>query len=344
VGLSRWDSIHHLLRLGLVGPETILDGHCSVTETLSRNRSVRVETAQRSFSVKQPRNPDEPDAQTMWTEATIFWLTAHDPAFRPLAPWLPRFFHYDERQKLLTVEFVTPAVSLAEALFGAGAPPPLLAEAGRAFALLHGAVSLAASGGQAARLLPATMPWVLEIGGAQSRYAPPNSAASWVLGELGRGEAVAALARLRGEWRSDRIVHGDGKAANLLILPDGSVRLIDWEIAAMGHPLWDVAGMLHSMLIPNPGAPPEPLAQAQARARPLAEAFWRGYVAGGPALAGIADPPDLVLRMAGARILQTCFESTHYGSVGPGVAPMLDMAAELMTRPQAARERWSWAA
>lgn len=338
MALSRWDCIQFLLRTGLVRPETLLDGDCRATETSSRNRIVRVETSEGSFLVKQPRDAAAADAQTMWTEATFFWLTANDPAFRRLAPWLPRFLHYDERQKLLAIEFVSPALSLAEALFAAGAPPPLLAEAGRAFAALHGPVSLAAAGG-ASRFFAPVLPWVLGIGGAENRYAPPNAAGASVLSDLhARTDVLQGLAGLRAAWRSDRIIHGDGKAANLLVLPAGGVRLIDWEIAGLGHPLWDVGGMIHSMLIPNPAAVPEPLSQAQARARPLAEAFWRGYGGEG------ASAADLAMRMAGARILQTCLESTHYGTVLPGVAAMLDMAAELIVRPQAALARWTWAA
>jgi aminoglycoside phosphotransferase (APT) family kinase protein len=53
-------------------------------------------------------------------------------------------------------------------------------------------------------------------------------------------------------------VHGDFKANNLLITPDGELTVIDWELAHPGDPLedlawtmlwrtrWDVVGGLHS--------------------------------------------------------------------------------------------------
>jgi Phosphotransferase enzyme family len=343
--LNRWQSIHHLLRLGLLSTEELLDRPLLATESVSRNQLIRIERQAGSVSIKQPKDAGRPDAATMWTEAAFFWSIAHDPAFGSLAGWVPRFFHYDEPQKILTIEYVAPAVTLAEKLLGVGIPPPLAAEVGRAFATLHGRVSLAAAGQPADRLFAALLPWVLTIGLPDTRYAPPTAAAAAVLGDLmRRPDAAAGLARLRSEWRPVRIIHGDAKATNILILPDDSIRLIDWEIAGKGDPLWDLGGLVHSLLLPNPGGIPEPLDQAQARARPLAEALWAGYVAGLPMLPPGPDPRVAVLRMAGARILQTCLESAHYGTSPPGAAALLDLASELMARPEAALERWSWAA
>ncbi|HEX9932832.1 MAG TPA: aminoglycoside phosphotransferase family protein [Allosphingosinicella sp.] len=345
--LSRWGAIHHLLRLGLLTPEDLVDGDLVAAEAVSRNRMVRIEPAAGpAFAIKQPKDAAQPDAATMWTEAAIFWLAANDPQFAPLAKWMPRFFHYDEPQKVLTIEFLRPAASLAEKMFGAGVPPRLAADAGRAFALLHGAVSLASIGAPSRRLFSALVPWALTLGLTDNRYFAPTQAAATVLREvMGRPGVAAGIARLRSGWRTERIVHGDAKAANLLIVGDGSVRVIDWEIAGLGEPLWDVGGVVHSLLVPNPGAAVEALEAAQARARPLVEAFWEGYRSGGPAVApaGPGDPRETVLRMAGLRIVQTSLESAHYGTISPGIAGMIDMAAELIVRPEAAKERWQWA-
>jgi aminoglycoside phosphotransferase (APT) family kinase protein len=45
----------------------------------------------------------------------------------------------------------------------------------------------------------------------------------------------------------DRIVHGDYRAGNVMIGPDGAVMaVLDWELATLGHPLADVAWLLTS--------------------------------------------------------------------------------------------------
>jgi hypothetical protein len=44
------------------------------------------------------------------------------------------------------------------------------------------------------------------------------------------------------------LVHGDPRTDNLMYTPDGSVILLDWALAANGHPGWDVGYLLSSCL------------------------------------------------------------------------------------------------
>jgi tRNA A-37 threonylcarbamoyl transferase component Bud32 len=345
--LSRADAIHHLLRIGLIAPAEVLDGAVTATEFFGRNHLIRVDRwSGCSFTIKQPRDVDAYDSMTMWTEAAIFWLSANDPEFERLARWMPRYFHYHEPDKVLTIEFVTGGDSLMAGLIAGTAPARLLAEVGSALATLHGPVSRATAAQPSRRLLGGHIPWVLTLGTPQMRYAAPNQVAASVLAEaLRRPETLGGLARARAELRSDQIVHGDAKGANVLILDDGSIRLIDWEIAALGDGLWDLAGLVQSLLVPNPLAPLGPLAAMQARAAPWLESLCSGYwrLEGAP-----VRPPgwqETLLRLAGARLLQTCLESVHHADqVPPAVPSLLHVATELIARPQAAREAWRWAA
>jgi len=345
--LSRWDAIHHLLRIGVITADELVDGAVTATEYYGRNHLIRVDRPGGcSFTVKQPRDADLPDAVTMWTEAAIFWLSVNDPDFARLRPWMPRYFHYHEPTKVLTIEYVAAADSLIARQIAGTVAPALLHEVGKAFATLHGPVSRALAGKPERRLFNDVLPWVLGLGSPQTRYAPPSPAAAAVHGELmRRPDALAALARARAEWRSHQVIHGDAKAANILVLDDGAIRLIDWEIAALGDGLWDLAGMAHSLIVPNPMAPSEALPEAAARARPWLEAFWAGYRAGDPALARVGDSRDAVLRLTGARMIQTCLESAHLAEqVSGAIPPLLQIALELLTRPEASRDRWQWAA
>ena len=345
--LSRREAIHHLLRIGMITADELVDGAVTATEYLGRNHLVRVDrTGGCSFTIKQPRDADAPDSMTMWTEATIFWLSANDPEFARLAHWMPRYFHYHEPAKTLTIEYITAGESLMAKLMAGAVAPSLLHEIGRAFATLHGPVSRALAAKPERRLFTTMLPWALALGSAGTRYAPPSPAAAAVHGEVvRRPDVLAALARTRAEWRGHQAIHGDAKAANILVLDDHSIRLIDWEIAGLGDGLWDLAGMAHSLIVPNPLAPPEALPAAAARARPSLEALWAGYRAGDPALPGLAASSDTVLRMTGARIIQTCLESAHLAThVSGALPPLLQIAFELLTRPEAARDHWRWAA
>jgi hypothetical protein len=344
--LTRLDAIHHLLRLGLITPAELLDGNLNVFETIGRNHMVRVERqGAPSFTLKQPRDSEAPDSMTMWTEAAIFWLTANDPEFARLARWLPHYYHYQESDKVLTIEYVTAADSLMAKLIQGAAAPGLVREVGEAFAMLHGAVSRGSAARPSRRLFRADLPWALTLGAADMRFAPTNPTAAALLGEILRGPGlVQALGRARADYRTGHVIHGDAKAANILILDDGSIRLIDWEIATMGDGLWDLAGMVHSLLLPNPMVPQEPLPVLRSRAAPLLEALCGGYAAGGIAAAR-GDWHETVLRLTGARILQTCLECVYRpGPMPPAIPSLLAVASALLTRPHEWKEGWRWAA
>jgi Ser/Thr protein kinase RdoA (MazF antagonist) len=230
-------------------------------------------------------------------------------------------------------------------LMAGAAPPALLREVGEAFATLHGAVSRGSAAGPSRRLFRSDLPWALTLGAPDMRFAPTNQTAAALLGEImRRPDGLAGLGRARAEYRTEHVIHGDAKAANILILDDGSIRLIDWEIATLGDGLWDLAGMVHSLLLPNPMVPQEPLPVLRARAAPALEALCGGYAAVG-ITATRGDWRETVLRLAGARILQTCLECVYYpGPMPPAIPSLLAVAFELLTRPQAWKEGWRWAA
>lgn len=67
---------------------------------------------------------------------------------------------------------------------------------------------------------------------------------------LAAGDAVdhAAL-NVRREWSAHAgRIHGDLKLEHVLLATDGTIHLIDWELAGAGPPLWDRAGLIQSTL------------------------------------------------------------------------------------------------
>jgi tRNA A-37 threonylcarbamoyl transferase component Bud32 len=346
--LTRRDALQHLMRLGLLTPDDLVTQAIVATEYIGRNHLVRFERPNAPcYIVKQPRDANAPDASTMWTEATIFWLSVNDPVFAVLAPWMPKYYHYDEPNKILTIELIAGAASLMEKqMTGGPLAPQLLHDVGRAFATLHGPASAVLREDRTRRVFRAGMAWVLNLGVPQSPFVPANQAAQSIVATvLLRPGAFAALAAARADWRDAQIVHGDAKAANVLVLADGAVRVIDWEIAALGDGLWDLAGMVQSLLMPNPMAAPEALEIAQPRAQTLIEALWAGYVAVLPPPAHLADARLTLLRLTGARMIQTCLEWAQVSNqIYPQTPNLLEMGLQLLIRPETSRQRWERAA
>jgi len=346
--LTRRDALQHLIRLGLLTPEDVVTQSITATEYIGRNHLVRFERPDAPcYIVKQPPDVNKPDAATMWTEAAIFWLSVNDPIFAVLRPWMPKYYHYDEPNKILTIELIAASDSLmAKQMAGAALDPRLLHDVGRAFATLHGPASQVLREERTRRLFRSGIAWALSLGLPQSPFLPATQAAQSIVATvLQRPDALQAMALARADWRDAHIVHGDAKAANVLILGDGTVRVIDWEIAALGDGLWDIAGLVQSLLMPNPTTGPDALDVAQTRANGLIEALWAGYTAVLPPPAHLADPRITLLRLTGARLVQTCLEWAQVSNqIYPQTPGVLQMGLELLTQPEASRERWRRAA
>ncbi|HZO92131.1 MAG TPA: phosphotransferase [Candidatus Baltobacteraceae bacterium] len=346
--LTRRDAIHHLLRLGLLAPADLVDGSVSASEYVGRNHLVRVEVAGRDgFVVKEPKVAGVPDAATMWIEAAIFWSAANDAEFAPLARALPRYHHYDEANGILTTELVAPARSLYE-LLAAGTPPAAqtFRELGRVFGALHGDVSHVLRRERVRRIFRTGPAWALTLGTPQQAFTASTEAGRVLLARvLGTPGLPAALELARAAWRDAHVIHGDAKATNVLVRADGSISVIDWEIAAIGDGLWDVAGLVHSLLIPTLSAPVDDLERAQERARPSLDALWDAYVAASREAPPGDDPLVTMLRLAGIRLIQTCLETTAYTErIDPLLEGTLRMGLELATAPERSSERWERAA
>lgn len=119
-------------------------------------------------------------------------------------------------------------------------------------AAMHRATARLAHAGALPAAFDGPLPWALRLfdgDGPAELWRHPMLAA--VLADAGRRPAlVAGVRRARGAWRPVALVHGDLKHDNLLVGPAGAT-VIDWEMARVGDPAWDLAGlMLRPLLDP----------------------------------------------------------------------------------------------
>ena len=137
------------------------------------------------------------------------------------------------------------------------------------------------------------------------------------------GALVDALTE---EWRPSCLVHFDVKGDNILLSAKRRARsgwLIDWELAALGDPAWDVGSMFADYLgvwlwsIPITGEHPPAHYLSLARfpltgIQPALRAFWQSYrqVRG---LTGMAATAFLLAatRYCAIRLIQRVHEQTR---------------------------------
>jgi Ser/Thr protein kinase RdoA (MazF antagonist) len=109
--------------------------------------------------------------------------------------------------------------------------------------------------------LVASVPWGLRLfdGDASADlWATPQFAR--ILSALaGDPLTVSAVRRARGAWRVRSLIHGDLKHENVLIYNrDGvlTATFVDWEMARMGDPGWDIAALfVRQLLAEAPSTP-----------------------------------------------------------------------------------------
>jgi aminoglycoside phosphotransferase (APT) family kinase protein len=160
------------------------------------------------------------------------------------------------------------------------------------------------------------------------------------------------LAQLRSIWKPGCLVHGDLRWDNVIVFPgearrsaDPPLRIVDWELAAVGDPCWDIGAVFAAFLgiwletAPIAGSDPEAyLSLARfplARTRPALAAFWYAYAE----RMGLVehDRREWMLRAvrySAARVVQTAFEWMQTAtSPSPHAVLMLQLADNILCRP-----------
>ena len=343
--LTQSEVVPYLLRRSLVRPESVLEEDLVVVDASRRNRNFMV-VSQRgpSYLVKQGAGPD--GAATVAREAEMYRFFHSTPAGEALRAYLPRCFGYDAEVRILVLELFHEAESLREYHSRRRFPVRLGAALGTALAALHrpGAAGAAEMGGNP--------PWLLSLHRPHLEIMREVSSANLRLIRILQHFPVFGklLDELREGWRREAVVHNDVKWDNVLVDRSGGtprVKLIDWELADVGDPCWDVGGAFNDYLshwllsIPITGdAPPERFLELAPypleRMQPAIRAFWSAYVRGmglGPATA--EEWLERAVRYAAARLVQTAYEQMQ-GSwqLTGNVVCILQLSLNVLQRPR----------
>lgn len=329
--LTGFNTCQYLLARGHLKYADVFDGQVTVEPTRSRNSCLVVRRGpEDALLVKQPVSEFSGRPATLEREATCYWLANHDPDFEPLAETMPTFHHYDQHNHVLIVDYLSNTQSLETMFRRLGdVPVPIARSQARLLRSFHDPIFAACHDKPSAELFPAAPPSALRQFGVQRQSPnPSNAAAELVMARVGRepelGEQVDALAR---NWRPSAFIHGDVKASNCLVTADATgsedvhIRLIDWELADMGDPLWDAASAIASYLIVwlrsvdlerqrGIGAPPAAELRISSQTVDAIDAFWLEYSAGRSEAPG-AGVAERVGRYAALSLLYRFFTAAN---------------------------------
>jgi Phosphotransferase enzyme family len=323
----------YLTGRGLIAREA--EPHVRVSSVSRRNYSLIVSVdGEPTWFVKQIQHPVPEVVESLRREAMCYHFANHDSVLSSLAALMPRCALYDPCHAILVMEYLR-GVNGAEAHQVVG---PWDAEVagmiGACLGTLHAFWRAAYLG---RRHLPQQLPWVLALPDPAQRG---GRAAVLSVFNADR-EAAVVLMSLRRKYRFSTLIHGDARLENFMLVEPAAnqgvkeLRLVDWELADIGDPAWDIACVLQHYAVRHvwlekPGTAPV-----------LPHAAFDGFWAAYEAARGPLPPGEgrLAMCFTGARLIQNAYEHSVAGEAAQArVDRIRRLAHLLLTRPDAPRD------
>jgi serine/threonine protein kinase len=351
--LTEYNICHYLMEKGMLELKTLIAGKFTARRNDSRNNNfiINKEFEENKYFIKQVKANDLEKIETLRTEAGCYQLANADAHYKVLKDFLPAFHYYDPLNNVLVIEQVKDALSMHDFYFQFGSfennLPQLLADT---LASYHTVVNRQMQSFPHFRQLK---PWVFTLVTAPPAWpaGPQPSVEHQILQLIFKNaEFVQLLRQLETEWQPGTLIHNDVKFNNFLLNYDykskkiNSIKLIDWELADMGDPLWDVAAIMQNYLalwlltdVPElPGMQPAFKKINLEEVQPCINAFWKRYTQQLK-----FDPAQQrqflvkAIKFAALKLIHFCFElAPGSATLQPGGVKMLQMSFNILRSPE----------
>lgn len=355
--LTKHNLCHYLLDKGFIDFKSVVDGDFSVIQQQGRNLVFKViRTKNPGLFVKQLVEMNQQNIYLMQKEATSYWIFTNDPDFAFLKELVPKYFGYDAQAQVLVTEFITGAGNLHDIFIKEASQHAGYArQIGKILALLHIDIKDKVKEKSSLQFFTQQIPWALQFGELNPAATFPGTPAPQLFYMVQQHpEFSAAISKLKEEWHPSCLIHGDIKLANFVSTPingkeDPPVKLIDWEIADIGDPCWDIGGAFQAFLGPwalsfdnqKPHQAeflPSMKCFDISQAHSSIDAFWDSYKK--ERKPGVEESRRILLkstRFMAARLLQTAVESiTMSKHVPPNNVRLLQTAQNILADPEKA--------
>lgn len=336
-----------LLTAGDIAGDTL-----RIREVRRRNRSFRISGIDGpGLFIKQVAAAAPDLAGSIGREAALHRMAATLPALSVLRGVTVALRRFEERRSALVFDLFGDAETLdGHYRRTRQTEPAALALLGACLAGIHAQAEPLAATIAEQIAAPRQPPWILTLG---QRDMPllGQGGAHLVASIRATPTILQGLQTALASWQPRTLVHGDLKWDNILLRPGANdtpdLRIVDWELADLGDPLWDRAGVLagffSSWLVEDGGLPwmagpnvpartpaPIPMPPLQAMWTAMA-AFWQAATGGSWSDAASLRP---VLPYLGARLLQSALESTFTSpTVPPLAAELVNLAGLAFANP-----------
>lgn len=349
--------LSYLIDQDLIATKSIVASDLAIVDASRRNfNSEIITTDGPRYFIKQGTGENNAGSYaTVAYEAKIYQLFRSLLKDAGLEPYLPQYHRYNTTKRILVLEGIADSVGLPEYHALRGRFPLFVAkELGTALARLHAAGEGKTDGIEQYLGGSGRLPWVFFLG-QPDLWVYLNSSASnleFIRIIQGSPDLGQLLLDGRNQWLTSTLIHGDFKWLNCLVSlnpsmrPGARVKIIDWEIAQLGDPCWDVGTFFSEYLsswlssVPiSPELPPDEFLELAKfplkKMVPSLRSFWNAYVQSLD-----LEPREIGNRLlratsfAGVRLLQTAYEHLQSQSIITSKAIcMLQLSANILTRP-----------
>lgn len=306
-------------------------GWLAADEGLSRLRSLSsshsVHLATRSDGAEAVVKQRKPDGRRgLAPELFVYRMASWTPA---LGMVIARPLHIDEGAQVLALEAL-PCLKRA-------ATPQRNADFAR---LVGGALAVIHSTTLDRALPPSQAAGVLDIPDhpdATAHDRPPQTRA--LMHRIAEDECLAdALRTAMGSYRIRCLIHGDLRPDHWVQMPDGTLRLIDWEMAGGGDPALDFAAAIIEPALDRVRRGSTDTAWLEL-SRDLIVATTRGYQVGNGPIA-LNDPAVRahVVRLGVARLLHVACEWADMGGLDQAIETAIAQAHHLLANAEIASD------
>ena len=241
---------HYLIDKGYLPAEALINGEYLIKSQNSRNAIFSISgSASSNLFVKQLKSTEPQNIYLMQKEATALHLIFSSALYKQTKTYSPNYFGYDPQQHILVLENIEGSRNLHEHIMGNRQfNEEHAAQMARILASFHFDISTKIADNRSLQFFRKEIPWMLNLSNL------PNIDSNFNLNPVPKfikqhAGLTYLIDELRYSWQATSLIHGDIKWMNFLLKPNEEMMLIDWEIADIGDPLWDVAGVLQSYLI-----------------------------------------------------------------------------------------------
>ncbi len=337
-----------------MNPELLINGDYTLTQSMSRNSIFRIQHQNHTgLFVKQLINQDQTNSYLMQKDATCHFFIHESELYKETSKYIPKYYGYDIEHNILVTEYFIGTRNIHEDTFDHRRFSELhVKKIAQILNSYHIDIRKEIKEHPSLQFFSGMLPWILNMNNLNKpqNKGPVNS----VVTEIHKhSDLVKKIDSIASKWEKYSLIHGDIKWMNFILLSNKEdIKLIDWEIADIGDPLWDVAGLFQSYLsswalsFDNQKTSHQKVAGTEFihinAIIPILKCFWEEY----SKLQGFSEKENdekiiKTLEYSAVRMIQTAFENNVGRELSSNSVRAIQFCDHLLTNTKSIAKDWN---